>query len=125
VALAEIQAKLGHIPEKIMHHGVPNVNYIEWMMGYEADWTRIEATVPAPTKAGSSKRVCVEASENSDSESTEPKVVVKKTKHNGMHVFMRENPGKDVRTIAALWRELTQENRAAYTARAHNFLTTQ
>lgn len=100
VALDYIRDRLGSVPEKIMSVCVPNVNYIEWMMGYRPDWTRIYSEEPVKKK--------------------EYEYVSSHTKSriNGMHIFMRENPGKDVRTIAAMWRELSDDDRTNYTKRA-------
>ncbi len=49
-----IKEELGveELPEKLTSILYPNVQYVEWMMGYEADWTRI-ATVMA-RQSGSS-----------------------------------------------------------------------
>jgi hypothetical protein len=101
VAIDYIRDRLDFVPEKIMSVCVPNVNYIEWMMGYKPDWTKVAADAPVTP--------C-----------TTPKHQVGPTKSriNGMHIFMRENPGKDVKTIAAMWRALTDESRADYTRKA-------
>ena len=82
------------IPEKLSNVVIPNVNYIEWMMGYRENWTRIEKT--------------------KQDLQYEKKTQPKKSKYNGMHVFMKENPGKDLRTIASMWRTLSAEEKISY-----------
>jgi hypothetical protein len=88
------------LPDKLMSIVIPSVNYIEWMMGYSKDWTRI----PQPLQQ-EKKQLNLKQSTN-------------KSKRNGMHVFMHENPGKDVKTIASMWRTLDPSIKAKYTAKA-------
>lgn len=112
-----------------------NVNYIEWMMGYPKDWTKsdfaiakktgtlvMEATpseegepasdiIPDEIQAAAPKRQRRTRRSASGGASGE--------RHfNGMHMFMRDNPGKDVRQVAMLWRELDKETKAEYTLKA-------
>ena len=89
------------IPEKLMSIVIPNVNYIEWMMGYQKDWTRLPPTnhIQKPVKPVTT-------------------TTHHKSRRNGMHMFMHENPGKDVKTIAIMWRALEKETKAKYTALA-------
>jgi DNA (cytosine-5)-methyltransferase 1 len=79
----------------------PNVNFIEWMMGYPRDWTKIEnnnASIQRPV--------------------TPPKNAGKSSRYNGMHVFMKEHPGKSIIQIAKLWKALDADTKYDYTQRA-------
>ena len=118
VAVDYIRERLGSVPEKLMSVCIPNVNYIEWMMGYRPDWTMIH--VDAVVVAVATSVVSVSASAKKRVGDKDNDIACKKSRINGMHIFMRENPGKDVRTIAAMWRGLTDESRAAYTRLAKN-----
>jgi DNA (cytosine-5)-methyltransferase 1 len=122
---------------------IANINYIEWMMGYEKDWTKISASMRSKPRVGNN--MFGEGEENdieSDTigsgegngnketgsergsvrggsklgvrKSTVCGVSVKKTSYNGMHVFMKENQGKDVKQVASLWKALATEERARY-----------
>ena len=76
---------------------LPDPRYVEWMMGFEADWTLVEERereAPAPPAAPAARR-----------------------RLNGMHMLMRDRPGT-VSATAAIWRALSADERAAYTARA-------
>jgi hypothetical protein len=76
---------------------LPDPRYVEWMMGFEADWTHVAEReppiAPSPTPVGPRRRL------------------------NGMHMLMRDRPGT-VSATAAIWRALSTEERAAYTAQA-------
>lgn len=101
--------------EKLHTVATANVNYIEWMMGYPIDWTRVTVTTPAtPTSTPTT------LSDDDDNSVTQQQVTVVKPKCrlNGMHILMRDNPGKDIPTVAALWRELSKEEKEQYTVRA-------
>lgn len=99
------------LPDKLSTIVIPNVNYIEWMMGYRADWTRIDKTKQDLQQEKKTARPTTPTS------SVPPHP--KKLKHNGMHVFMKENPGKDVKTIAAMWRILSPQEKIAYKTKLH------
>lgn len=84
--------------------GVPNVNYIEWMMGYPTNWTKVPIVndiIEEPTCNAMSNRT--EWPER-------PARPDRPYKLNAMHMFMRENKGKDVRQIAVMWKSLSDEN---------------
>jgi hypothetical protein len=142
---------LAALPEGKMHTIVhANVNYIEWMMGYAPDWTKV-----ARPKAPATDDVACVSAASADDDDLEDEVDLEDPMRpqragragrgrgrgrgvrglvayagrraraekatynlNGMHVLMREHPGKDVRTVAAIWKALTDEERALYTARA-------
>ena len=89
-----IRTKLGseyELPSKLMSIVVPNINYVEWMMGYPKDWTRVEYS---------------------------EKVRSKSKKYNGMHMFMKDTPGHDVKTIAEMWNKLPSDTRKEYSIQA-------
>lgn len=128
-----------HIKEKLgeNHEGlkrcqgivIPNVRYIEWMMGFPKDWTR-SATF---TKGKSNTLHNVNDGSSGTSDNTSESEIVNqdgcnpslppppKKKHNGMHMFMKENPGKDVREIAKLWKDLDLDKRNHYSKLAKTF----
>lgn len=133
------------IPEgdKRHNHLIANINYVEWMMGYRKDWTKVATSSTLLSAAQSLQR------QQSDGEEERPiattnntqllaspitkrrrgrprlsendnKSVAKPTyKLNGMHVLMRDNPGKDVKVVAQMWRALTPEQKQEFTNRAH------
>lgn len=104
-------------PHKVAIASVP---YIEWMMGYEKDWTKV--ALEEKTK----RRVQEEEFADGGEEGVEeepmaapaPASFRPKVRWNGMHMLMRENPGKDIRSISQMWRALTQEERAVYSQQA-------
>jgi hypothetical protein len=124
-----------------------NVNYIEWMMGYPRDWTRaarppsgfpseaekVQEDAPSDADSGGAEgpitvgpRRSRRSRRNGDDAprmSTRRRVrrdgsVAASVNLNGMHIMMRENPGKDLRQVAQLWNALSTDAKAAYTARA-------
>jgi len=138
-------------PEKQLHSMlVPNVNYLEWMMGYPRDWTRIDhsegaAAIPQPpSRAAIARSAAAAGADNEDDGDCDSEEIVpdnedeervptsKKSvpaakkraagggasRLHGMHVYMREHPGKDVEQVAKLWRTLTAEEKAVYSERA-------
>lgn len=158
---ADYIRSVGYEPpaEKALHSMlVPSVNYVEWMMGYPKDWTRLDregtgGAIPMPLARAAVARARllqdgedaedVEADEGVDGgdggggdegDEGEPTVVKGKAKKaaakpkaktaaakprlHGMHLYMREHPGKDVPTVAKLWRALTDEEKAVFSERA-------
>lgn len=178
---------IGYQPpaDKALHSVlVPSVNYIEWMMGYPLDWTRLDrsdASIPMPParaavararaaaayadadadadEAGADADADAYEDDNDDEDHDEEDddnnqrrmatvLVVKKIptptttttrrgriakppaggarpasrRLHGMHVFMKEHPGKDVPKVAKLWRELLDEEKATYSDRAKEIL---
>jgi DNA (cytosine-5)-methyltransferase 1 len=100
--------------DKLHRLVTPNVGFIEWMMGYPKDWTKIEATVcPSPSPSGDKyedgEEQCLVTNKNE---------TIKKPKYNGMHVFMKEHPGKSIIEVAGLWRSIDAVSKRAYAAKA-------
>lgn len=167
-------------PDRPLHTQlVPNVNYVEWMMGYPADWTKIshESTpIPMPPSRAAVARAAAaakaatpaggpEADADADAEAVEgeedatsedaaaaegeeeageekpkkaaaaskkapkkpaaPKAAGGASRLHGMHMYMREHPGKDVPTVAKLWKELSDEQKAVYSLRAKEHMAAQ
>lgn len=135
VAHEQIRAALGTdvVPQRIQGLVVPNMAYLEWLQGYPADWTKVEGTVPYKVTNDLGNATNTNGMANAangmanyiDEESTKP------TRHaqpsnrnhnhapilrpkNGMHLFMKKCPGKDVKTVAILWRELTEDVKTEY-----------
>lgn len=115
---------------------IPSINYVEWMMGYESDWTRVSGFGNGGPSRGRRVRD-VESEDGGEEEEKNEAVAVgkKRTRSvrtrrsgtstnlktkglNGMHVFMKANPGKDVKEVAKLWKGLSAEERGVYSARA-------
>lgn len=90
----------------------PSVSYVEWMMGYPSDWTRISGATFSVFPNKNSKRKLVDVGGSSGVPEKRPER--KRKGLNGMHVFMRENPGKDVREVASLWRALNDDAKRRY-----------
>ena len=107
-----------------------NVHYIEWMMGYPKDWTRASNHVrlkQRPLQTNAIEDVDVDADEQvpvekrkSNAKKEKNMDGVKKMRLNGMHIFMRNHPGKDIREVARLWNALTPESKQKYSAQARN-----
>lgn len=110
-------------PEKMHTIVIANVNYIEWMMGYPKDWTKSHKF-----KKRVAKTVVVEddADEQSIQTPSSPAIVSIRTeprpkRYNGMHMLMKDMPGKDIKEVAAAWRALSQERKDVYTKQALSF----
>lgn len=102
---------------------VPNVGYIEWMMGYPRDWTKVRNYVSNWSKnKGPTRNTELEGSTTS-SNSIEQVVSSTKPKRNtlnGMHIFMRldQNKGKTLSQVSKLWAQLPDTAKAIYKQRA-------
>ena len=131
IALAQIQKGLGEeqvIPDRLQGLVIPNVNYLEWLQGYPADWTKIDQVV----KIKKGLDVDIEVDPDLDQDTTiKRQRVTRPTRSklatrpkNGMHLFIKDNPGKDVRQVAILWRELPEETKEAYKAKARGLVAT-
>lgn len=109
------------IPDRLQGHIVPNVNYLEWMMGYPPDWTKVTSYVRERSGGTSLNNSNNKASDDADIPRDQPM----KNKNNPrpkncMHLFMKDSPGKDVRQVAIMWRELSQDKKNEYRQRAKN-----
>lgn len=134
--------------DKLHNHLIANVNYVEWMMGYREDWTKVSQVFNPPTatllRNRTAAAAAVVASSDEDdiinvivpgttplrvasriapaprvrNRSTASTSTTNRYKLNGMHILMKDNPGKDVKLVAQMWRSLTLEEKATYTARA-------
>ena len=115
---------------------IPNMNYLEWLQGYPADWTKIPdlVVVKSSSKAANAADADVVIEDHDD--------MLQKSKYasmaykqplkekitrpkNGMHLFIKDNPGKDVRQVAILWRELPEETKTAYKTKAKELAMVQ
>jgi hypothetical protein len=82
---------------------LPDPRYVEWMMGFERDWTAVEPEEPV-----------------AESPCPEPEPAPRRKRLNGMHMLMREFPGMTISATSAMWRALPPERRAAYSAEARS-----
>jgi DNA (cytosine-5)-methyltransferase 1 len=93
-----------------------NVQYIEWMMGYEPDWTLAKVQ----------RKVVLQSKEsNPDNQrSVSPTTVgdKKKFRLNGVHMLLKEYPGKDISFVAQKWRELSVEEQERYKKAARDII---
>jgi DNA (cytosine-5)-methyltransferase 1 len=100
---------------------VVNVSYVEWMMGYVANWTKITQRTLPRTQSRRSE------SEPDASEDFTPTHDMKPPRKsscvNGMHILMREHPGKSIPLVACIWRALSLQERARYTEEARKLRT--
>jgi DNA (cytosine-5)-methyltransferase 1 len=94
---------------------VPSPEYVEWMMGFPANWTRVAAAQTEPAR-----------SSRPDAEGAAPVArapaqqgVERVFRRNGMHVLMRER-SLGVRAASAVWREFSPAERAVYSERARH-----
>jgi DNA (cytosine-5)-methyltransferase 1 len=114
VAKEQVMAKLGEVPENLHKHVLPNVEYIEWMMGYAPGWTK---STLLPSLRRDSRRV---EEEGGGEEAGHPREArePRKFKPNGMHMMMKDHPGLGFNKVAQLWNPLTADEKAAYSKRA-------
>lgn len=108
------------LDSKVHTHILPNVNYIEWLMGYEKDWTK-STTYIKGVNANKQSQVQDDAVEDTIDANSSPKKAsteVKKHRLNGMHILMKENPGKDIKYVASIWKGLSDEERKVYSEKA-------
>lgn len=126
-------------PSKVFNYAVANARYVEWMMGYEQDWTKIKEDPDSAHKFGRVRKIQpsgpVDVGEGGEGdegdEGHEAEVdarvkrkvkvndkVIGRIRWNGMHMFMREHPKNDVRSIAKLWKALPVDKRARFTVLA-------
>lgn len=96
---------------------IANIRFIEWMMGYPRDWTRVRKTKPReaspiadPTEDAPPAPITSPLQPSSQ--------VAKKKVWNGMHMLMHENSGKTVQEVSVMWKALTEEQRRAYSLKA-------
>ena len=183
---------------------LPSVNYVEWMMGFERDWTRVAVTKwrysykspsspvssscapkphphqqqqpghkavvseehPPPDAAAAAAVVVVDNNSNREcaaavvvddpdqaidaqlsrrtittassaanrrrrrggsghhQQQQQQQQTTTTTRLNGLHMLMRDLPGKDIRTIAAAWKALTDDERRRYSDMARALFVT-
>lgn len=124
--------ELGFDPATTPPHtvAIANVNYVEWLMGYAKDWTRVAGgsfkTVASRSQAVEGDDDDVEVLDGeaagsggrSRSRRNRARSGIGGFKYNGMHMLMKDHPGLTVSAIARLWNTLSQEDRDNYSARA-------
>lgn len=119
---AYIESQGVELAEKLHTGIIPNVNYIEWMMGYPVNWTRVtkykKASQSIIAPAEPEETVIQEQTEPVSQERAPTTGSKKHPSYNGMHVLMKEMPGKGIKEVADAWRELTAEQRKSYSCRA-------
>jgi site-specific DNA-cytosine methylase len=99
---------------------VPNVNYIEWMMGFPKDWTRVKSSSLAPFAPDNPSSPIDDECLGEGLAATKSRadradnVKKKKSWVSGFHIFIRHNPGKDIRYAAQQWRKLTEAEKQRY-----------
>jgi len=111
-----IKENIQSVPDKMHTCVTPNVNYIEWMMGYRKDWTKV---TKLPCNKHHKTREEIDYNSGKDrgfSPSVDPPK--KHIRYNGMHAFMKDQiqtgAKKDISTIAKLWRVLPSEEKQRY-----------
>ena len=104
---------------------VPNPRYIEWLMGFPEDWTRVQVVEDEPRRRvrnapgpegpaeGPQPEEGHEGPGSGPTTTTSPRVFRK----NGMHVLMSER-SLGVRSASLLWRALSAAERGVYSERA-------
>lgn len=102
------------VGDKPLHSiSTPNVNYIEWMMGFPADWTKIRGEYVKTSgnqRINKIKKITPSAVGNIPQKAS--------SRLNGMHMLMKEHPGKSVKEMAKIWKELSQNERDKYSQSA-------
>lgn len=121
---------------------LPDPRYVEWVMGFDADWTLVGEPEPPRAETTETTEAAQAAQAEATSETAEaawadeaehaaeraeageaapsaPSAPSKpRRKLNGMHMLMREHPGITISATSTMWRGLSAERRAAYTAAA-------
>jgi DNA (cytosine-5)-methyltransferase 1 len=104
---------------------VPNARYVEWMMGFPEDWTRVQSIDAGDEPRRRARSVAQEGprseegpqgQEATPTTTTAPRVFRK----NGMHVLMSER-SLGVRAASLVWRALSAAERGVYSERARSF----
>lgn len=140
--LNSIGVQIDAPPHTLMH---ANVNFIEWMMGYEKDWTKLHGGAfrrPPAGGSGNVRRAANAAREREEDERADGDAVGDEDEQlveeaglgggtskrpsrarglksiNGMHVFMREHPGKSIMEISRMWKELAPATQDEFRAKA-------
>ena len=101
---------------------IPSVNYIEWMMGYPADYTYVPprpdvkgSHPPEPTESHTEDDLHPDLDTEQSRRSTGTGTQQRQVKYNGMHAFMKTITGKkDIPTVAKLWNNLSDERKAHF-----------
>jgi hypothetical protein len=102
-------------PTDIKQLVVPNVRYIEWMMGYPRDWTKVEPLPerPNPHPKPSHAPASHHASRPSTS-ITNPQRTI-----NALNLFHQErHPKGNLKDVCKMWRELSADEKRVYSERA-------
>ena len=90
---------------------ITNVNFIEWMMGYENDWTKIAPLAQSPGMHDPPS----DSDDNSEERVAEVRAARPKVKAlNGMHILMREHKGKSIKQVSDIWKELSEDEKIKY-----------
>ena len=105
---------------KAHSHVVPNVRYIEWMMGFKADWTKVKighkrTTIEVNNPVRSSDEVTITSSD------IPPKKQCRTSCYNGMHMLMKEHPGKGIMEVVSMWRAMDPIKKEEYCAKAKEY----
>ena len=90
---------------------VPSPEYVEWMMGFPANWTRVAAAQTEPARSSRPDGAAPVARAQAQQERV--------FRRNGMHVLMRDR-SLGVRPASAVWRALSPAERATYSERARH-----
>lgn len=99
--------------DKLHTFVLPNIQYIEWMMGYPKDWTKTSFFNKKPIKH---PEITITPPDDVSIAETSNTAATTKRRFgfNAMHAFLKEQKGKSVTEVAKLWRELDQDKKAHY-----------
>ena len=113
---------------------VPNVKYIEWMMGYDPDWTRVSGFSCRNPSGGGSRdnksgaRTAVVDGEDATAADANlvaisPVVSGESTdslrRLNALNLFHKElHPSMNIKDVCDIWRKLTNNEKRTYSDRA-------
>ena len=121
---------------------LPDPRYVEWVMGFAADWTlvvdeprqerraerRAERSAERASETAEGSECAVAETTSSAEGAPEERAAEERAaaeraakprrKLNGMHMLMREFPGITISATSTMWRGLSSERRAEYTAAA-------
>lgn len=125
VSKSIMRAELGlaELPEKITALVHPNIQYIEWLMGYDKDWTRILQTVvkqaSSSSGGGAPEDVSIEQDAGPSTPPPTASSLVPAKRINALNLYHKEVfPHKSINDICKVWRELSAAEKKKYSDRA-------
>lgn len=111
VCKAQLEEANENISDGNLHSKmITNVNFIEWMMGYEKDWTKIQILATSKNDLSNNLDESTEDIRTDADSTARPKIKAL----NGMHMLMKEHKGKSIKQICDIWKGMSEEDKEKY-----------